>query len=305
MKLLVTGASGFIGSHLLPRLVSAGYDLAVYTRTISVAPKGIISYAGDITDQRAIEECVSDFKPDVVVHLSADKNRSRDIDDFEDSIKTNLHGALYLIRPLLKLKNFNKLIVMGTAEEYGLNSGPFTEKMKEKPVSCYSLSKTMQACLAETISRIYRLPCVYLRPSVVYGPGQSTEMFLPSLITALANNQIFDMTMGLQTRDYIYIDDLLDAIMMAIQSDIAEFEAINIASGESISISKVANQVESIMGRYGLVKKGKFDQRKLEVMDYTMEITKAKKLLNWSPSTSFANGLQKTINYFCKTNETV
>ena len=198
-----------------------------------------------------------------------------------------------------------KLTVIGTAEEYGKNRAPYSEKIREAPVSCYSLSKTMQAHMVEMFSRSYGVPCILLRPGVIYGPGQNETMFLPSLICSLNKGKDFSMTSGNQSRDFIYISDLIDALLCAIRADVKNFEIINIGSGVPILISDLADMVGEILEKRELINKGALESRIDEITDYCLNIEKAKKILNWYPKVVLKSGLLKTLEFYGKSHESV
>jgi UDP-glucose 4-epimerase len=302
LKILITGANGFVGCHLIEKLNYSSCEVASFSRR-DLPLKQVKSYVGDIVDLNAIQNCILDFRPEIIIHLAGCTNRSRGLLDLENAMDINVKGTLNILKSVIGLKNFKKLIVMGTGEEYGQNATPFSEEMREMPVSCYSLSKTMQTHMVEMFSRSYDIPCVLLRPSIIYGPGQNQSMFLPSLIYSLNENKTFSMTSGKQSRDFIYVSDVIEAIVKSLDAEMGLFEIINIASGSGILISELADTVGIMLDKNNLIKKGALPLRPNDISEYCLNIEKAKDVLNWAPKVSLKLGLRETINFYCKSHE--
>jgi nucleoside-diphosphate-sugar epimerase len=298
-RVLITGASGFIGRHLLHRLRTYGSHIAtIHRRKINDFPEDIDQYIIDITDFHAIEECVCTTQPDYIFHLAAYKERNENLQAFSSAIETNLIGSLNLFSAAEQLSFLRSIVTLGTAEEYGNNSPPFNESSRECPVTPYSFSKLCVSHMGELFSHLYNLPITILRPSLAYGPGQGTDMFLPSLVTSLLDNKPFEMTLGEQTRDFIYIDDLVDALIISSLNAKARGQIINIGSGVPIKLTMLVKIIERLVDRHDLVKFGGKSYRKNEIMDYFVDTKKAEDLLGWKAKTSIEYGLQETITYY-------
>ena len=145
---------------------------------------------------------------------------------------------------------------------------------------------------------LYRLPVTVLRPTLAYGPGQDDDMFLPSLIRSLHKNQPFIMTPGEQTRDFLYIDDLINAILHVPRYPLSRGNIINIGSGIPTKILDVAYLVERLMNTKDLIRFGRIPYRNNEIMDYYVDLTKAEKILHWKPKISLNEGLKRSIHYY-------
>jgi len=298
-KVLVTGANGFIGRSLVPALIARNARVA----TMDVAPleggdgREITAYHGDMEDRAFVEDCIGRCRPDVVFHLAAFKERSSAMADFYKAAGVNILGSLNLFSALNVEGNVSSVVVLGTAEEYGRNDSPFREGMRERPVTAYSYSKLCLTNLCEILYSLHGLPVVVLRPTLAYGPGQDTGMFLPSLIESLIQDRPFIMTAGEQTRDYVYITDLVDAMIKASQIP-APGEIINIGSGTPVRLLDLVGMVERFLDKKGLVKVGGRDYRPDEIMDYYVDTSKAKRLLRWEPKVSLDEGVELTIRSF-------
>ena len=298
--ILITGGTGFVGSHLCKALVSKGANVHIIsksgTRPISVKDDGVYVHKIDIVYKTEVFNLIKSIKPDFVFHLAADINRGREVQIFYTSINTNVIGLLNVLGSLVDLRHNVPVIVAGTAEEYGNNKQPFKEEMREDPVSPYSFSKIASTYLSRAFYKLYSLPIIIIRPTIAYGPGQKSDMFIPSIIHSLSSNERFKMTKGEQTRDFIFIDDLIDAYLKAaFLSDKIAGETINIGYGKPYKIRDVARTISKFMGKQKLVEYGATPYRVGESMNYCVDITKAKRLLGWKPQTDLEEGLKKTI----------
>lgn len=298
---LVTGASGFIGKHLTLALSRENAVISTFDYKKTAWTFDVVEYIGDLRDAESVNDCLIASKPEIIFHLAAYKERSSNIIDFYSAIDTNLIGTLNLLEASRNLEGVKSIVVLGTAEEYGAATRPFTEISREQAVNAYSFSKLCTTHLCETIYNLYHLPITIVRPSVAYGPRQEGDMFLPALIQSIIRDQPFNMSPGKQTRDYIYIDDLIDVLLqVVIYYKEVSGEIINVGSGEPVVLSDLVLEVKRILNKPGLVNIGVVDYRPGDIMNYSVDISKARQLLDWSPNVSLNEGLQKTIEYYLR-----
>ena len=298
-SVLITGAKGFIGTHLTTSLLKQGACVAVLDqKKTNSHERDYDEVVGDLRDSLFVERCIQEIKPEVIFHLAAYKERGMLIESFADAVSINVAGSLNLFTMAQRHGSLKSLVVMGTTDEYGSNKAPFSEGMRETPISAYSYSKLCVTHLCQVMHTLYKLPCVVLRPTVVYGPGQALDMFLPALIQTLIDGEMFPMTEGAQTRDFLYITDLINAMLVAGLSKKVGGQIINIGSGSSLSIAKMAYMIESLLGRNGLVQCGAVPYRSEEIMDYRVNLDKASCLLGWKAKVDYTVGLKQTISYY-------
>lgn len=290
--ILIIGASGFIGQHLLRRLSMYSNSIVTLQRNAFLTSLPVKQYHCNITDGDLFHQCFASCNPDIVIHLAGDKRRTA---TFHESVHENVIGTLNVFTEAMKGENLQSLIVMGTASEYGSNLCPFKESMREKPIDAYSFSKACISHMALLFYSLYHLPVTVLRPTIAYGPGQKDDMFLSSLISSLLNDRSFNMTPGEQTRDFVYIDDLVEAILSVPLHPESRGEIINIGNGVPIRILDVARLVESITEKRNLLMIGVEPYRKNEILNYYVDINKARTFLQWEPKTPFIKGLRETI----------
>ncbi|MFA5824714.1 MAG: NAD-dependent epimerase/dehydratase family protein [Gallionellaceae bacterium] len=297
-RVLITGATGFIGQHLLDAFGGLAAEVAVVARGEYASSKAQRVFVGDMRDQVFVRQTIRDFTPHYIFHLAGARDRVLTREAFGQAIEANLMGALNLFFAALDVPSLERIVILGTAEEYGGNKAPFVESMREAPISAYSFSKQCATHLTQLMHCSFGLPVVILRPSVAYGPAQRDDMFLSALIQTLLRGEEFSMTLGEQTRDYVYVSDLVDALLRAGYCPDVEGEVINIGSGKPIQIARLVDRVEGLLGCAGLVRRGALEYRTGEPMEYWLDISKAKQLLGWMPKTSLDDGLRSTVGWY-------
>ncbi len=299
---LVTGITGFLGSHLARTLHSEGVAVIGVTRNKAHSATVGNIFIGDITNRAFVLDLVHQARPNIVFHLAANKTRTGNLEDFRHGLEENLFGTLNLIEACVDKPYIQRFVAIGTCEEYGQVKPPFHEAMRESPVSAYSLSKASVTHLLQTFYRTHHFPAVVLRPSLAYGPGQSTDMFLPALIETLLIGKRFGMSAGEQTRDYVYRDDLIEAVLLASTRPEAIGKVINVSSGVPVLLKEIARLTALTIDKdaENLLDIGKMDYRANEIMDYVAGYQLAENILGWRPRTTLHDGLTATVEYFRK-----
>jgi len=309
---LVTGAGGFIGSHLTEKLVDLGAKVKAFVRYNSRNDWGLIEILpshtkekmevimGDLRDSETIKSAMKDV--DVVFHLGALIAIPYSYIHPREVVETNIMGTLNILNAAKEYKP-EKIIHTSTSEVYGTAQYvPIDEKHPLQGQSPYSASKIGADKLAESFYRSYDLPITTLRPFNTYGPRQSARAVIPTIITqALAQNKILLGSLE-PTRDLSYVDDIVDGFIKAAESEKSTGEVINIGSGFEISINDLANKIISLIGKKVKIVSDPKRVRppKSEVERLMADNSKAKELLNWKPKISLDKGLRKTIDWFSK-----
>ena len=291
-RVLVTGAPGFIGGHLVPLLKNLGATVT----TASLFEEGhpdLRHICVDLRDPVACDRAVAAAEPEIVYHLAATRERARELGRLRDVLDTNLLATVNLFTAVATLPALLTVVVVGTSEEYGPGVTPFREDAREEPLSAYSFSKVCCTYLAQFVHRVHAIPCVAVRPGVVYGPGQAEDMFLPALIRTIAAGRPFMMTPGQQTRDFIYVSDVVEALARA--AACTDGQILNVGSGVSTAIADVAMKVGRLLDRQHLVRIGALEYRVPEVMAHRLDNSLARRVLDWTPRVSLDAGLAVTI----------
>lgn len=303
---LVTGATGFIGSHLSRRLLEEGAEVHVLLRKganqfrIRDLIEDLTVWHGDLRDYSSICSCVRISRPQIILHLAALRDVTRDPELIEPMIDINIKGTINLLRGVMKEKvTLESFVNTGSSEEYGDGPVPFNEDQREIPVSPYSASKVAATYFCRMIHKSMGLPIVILRPLLTYGPNQDDDMFVPALIQYCLRKKDFQMTAGDQTREFNYVDDIVDAYLLAATNPNAIGELINIGNGIEYSIKEVAEKIVHMMGNPIQLFLGALPKRAGETNHFCSN-EKARKLLGWSPKIDLNEGLQRTITWYKK-----
>ncbi len=314
-KLLITGGTGFIGSHLAEYCVSKGYKVTVFDRYNPIFNLGNLSSSkynkkikfvfGDIRDFDSVDKEVR--KSDVVLHLAALIGIPYSYVSPLAYLKTNVEGT-YNILESVRRNNTSKLILTSTSEVYGTAKYvPIDENHPLQAQSPYSASKMSADQLAISYNLSFGLPVTILRPFNTFGPRQSLRAVIPTIINqAISGKNILNLGITKAKRDFNYITDIVNAFEKSIRSKKDIGQIINIGSGYEISIEELAKKIYAIMGLPLKIHKDKrrFRPVKSEVFRLRASNKKAKKLLKWNPKYSNKRGLEKalieTINWYRK-----
>ncbi len=299
---LVTGASGFVGRHVCAALKATDVRLSCLSRYLpeeDVATTG--HYALDLLDAAAVRQLLAELQPDCVIHLAASRQRSAEPSDFRATFDTNVASAWNVIEACQVLPHFKRFVFLGSCDEYGRAEPPYVETQQAEPSSAYGLSKLAITQALVGLHANYGFPAVVLRPTVIFGPGQGDDMFIPALIQTLLAGKPFRMTKGEQMRDFIYISDVLDAVLKTIQADACiDGSVINLGAGHSYSVKAVVDTVlrEIRTASSAQVQFGALPYRCHEAMKYAACIERAETLLDWRPTMGLQEGLRATIDHF-------
>ena len=315
MRILVTGADGFIGSHLVEALVNLGYSVRAFVLYNSfnswgwldqVSPEiksGIEIFSGDIRDPYGVKEAVKGC--DVVMHLAALIAIPYSYHSPETYVDTNVKGTLNVLQASKEL-GVDKVIITSTSEVYGTaRYVPINEEHPLQGQSPYSATKIAADQLAYSFYTSFNLPVSIVRPFNTYGPRQSARAIIPTIITQIASESRKVKLGSLSpTRDFNYIEDTVNGFICAMLSDNAIGEVVNIGSNFEVSVGEMSKMIADIMNiEIEIVSdEDRFRPEKSEVERLWADNSKALRLINWSPKyaglAGFRSGLSKTIDWF-------
>ena len=315
MKILITGAGGFIGSHITEKLVKEGHDVKAMVEYNSLNSWGWLEqcdpdikghfevFMGDIRYSDSVEKAVNKTK--VIIHLAALIGIPYSYISPQSYIDTNVKGTHNLLQSAIN-NDIDKFIHTSTSEVYGTAKKiPINENSALDGQSPYAASKISADQLVNSYYKSFQLPTLTIRPFNTYGPRQSNRAILPTLITQFLSNKKNIKIGNLNpTRDFNYIDDTVDGFLKALKVSKNFGETINIGSGDEISIKNLIKVIEEIFKKKMKIDydKKRFRPTKSEVPRLCADNLKAKKLLNWKPKykgkEGFKKGLKKTIAWF-------
>ena len=306
MKILITGAEGFLGSHLTERLASLNHKVKafiMYNFQNSLGyledcepklMKNIEIFQGDVRDNYCIRNAMKNC--DAVIHLAALIGIPYSYNSPSSYIETNIKGTLNILQEAKDLK-IKRIIHTSTSEVYG--SGKFFPMTEDHPLngqSPYAATKIGADQIAMSFYRSFKTPVIILRPFNIYGPRQSARAVIPTIISQLLSGKK-NIYLGsvYPTRDFTYVSDTVDAFVRALKPKNLFGQTINIGSNYEISIKKLVNEITKLMNKKITINFDKKRKRpsKSEVTRLRASNSKAKKLLKWKPKNVGLKGLKK------------
>lgn len=310
MKVLVTGADGFIGSHLTEELVQKGYQVRafVYYNSfntwgwLDTLPEGIMKnveiFQGDIRDPNGVEDAMR--KVDAVFHLAALIAIPFSYYSPDTYVDTNIKGTLNILQSGRKLGT-ERILVTSTSEVYGTAQyTPIDEKHPFQGQSPYSATKIGADRLAESFYKSFQVPVSIVRPFNTYGPRQSARAVIPTIITQLLGGKT-EIKLGAltPTRDFNYVKDTVHGFVSIFESENTIGEEINIATQKEISIGELAQKlIDKINPQARIICAGdRIRPEKSEVNRLLGCNEKILRLTNWKPQYSIDEGLENTIEF--------
>lgn len=304
MRVLIFGASGFIGAHLSQSLAMAGAQVHCASRSLQSSSisrsgqPGSLTVTCDVTDKQQVKRVVARTRPQLIFNLACARRRELDIDEFRSQMNTTAGGVMNIAEAIGGEQPEALLVHLGSSEEYGDSDVPFLESHPDNPSSAYSVAKCAATRFLLAAKRAMNLRVIVARPSVVFGPGQKSDMFIPYAIAHYCGGQMPDLTPGEQTRDFIYIDDLVDGLLTAGMHPELSGEIFNFSSGKSLPLRDVARLVAELCHYRGELGIGKRPYRRAEVMKHCASWQKAADMLGWRPQVDFEKGLERTVSWW-------
>jgi len=304
-RILVTGGAGFIGSHLVSRLLTEGYYVIVLDNFQSGRIKNISEYLdadnfelvkGDVCDRSDVRDAMD--KVDAVVHLAASIDVDESMKNPLEVHDVNVNGTLNVLERARGAK-VKKFVFASSTAVYGeQNLLPLKEDYPPRPISPYAASKSSAECYCRAFNYCYGVNTIILRYFNVYGPGQRHNFYSGVIAKFLQNGLSSEPLIiygdGEQTRDFVFVNDAVDATVLALESDNSTDEIFNVCTGKFTTVNKLAQIVKDFVGRDVRVV---FDKpRKGDIKNNYGDPTKAEKILGFKAKTSLKDGLEKTVN---------
>jgi nucleoside-diphosphate-sugar epimerase len=285
---VVTGGRGFIGRRLLACLARRGETVLSLVRPGAVLGPG--EEAVELADSEALTALLGRRRCACVYHLAGVTGRGT-----ADAEAVYRRGNVEVTRAVLQAAaaaGVGRVVLLGSAEEYGYQPGPLREDGPARPLTAYGRSKLEATRAALDLHRTDGLPVVVLRPFTVYGPGQPAGRFLADLLAAARAGEDFAMTEGRQRRDFVHVDDVVAAILRAGVAPSAVGRVVNVGSGVATPLREVAALAWSLAGARGHLRVGARPAPREELADTWADITRARTLLGWEPAIALEAGLR-------------
>lgn len=297
-KLLITGATGFLGKNILKQLDK---DHIPYLGTSKNGSGKIIPI--NLTNLKQIKNIFCKHDISTVVHAGAFVNLSRDYETAADCIENNLIATINLLEACKGQKNI-KFILISSEEVYGANDLPYCESQTPLPPSPYAVSKVATENYLRYFAFQNSMNAIVLRMSTMYGPHMPENKFFSKVIDLALTNKPIPLNSGINKRDYLFVEDAVEAILKAVRKNTKElFSIINIGKQTSDSLSKFVKTVVKISKSNSVIQYGTIPDRITESKDWFVDISKAQTELEWEPKTTLEDGIIQTIKFYRKKNE--
>ncbi len=311
MRILVTGSAGFIGFHLCQELLKRGDEVTgldnfnpYYDPTLKEARnvilqkhKGFTLIKGDICDRKTVEKAMKGA--DRVVHLAAIAGVRHAFEHPEEYIRTNIDGFFEVIDAVRRLQ-ISGLIYASSSSVYGGNNKlPASEEDRvDNPISLYGLNKRENELMAHTYHSLYGIPVTGLRFFTVYGPYGRPDMALFLFTEKIAKGETLPIFgEGKMQRDWTYVDDIVSGIIAAVDKNYPE-EVFNLGCGRKEELMDFVSMIEKALDKEG--KKEFLPMQKGDVRASLADISRAKKMLGYSPKTTISEGIPKFVEWYRK-----
>lgn len=311
MKILVTGGAGFIGSHLVERLLGRGdnvlvldnlndfYDPAIKIDNLSAAVKmpGMTFIKGDILDGRLMDRVFEDYDCDVIVHLAARAGVRPSIEQPGLYVDVNCRGTINLLEQARK-HGIKRFVFASSSSVYGnVKAVPFHEDARvDRPVSPYAATKAAGEMYCYNYFHLHKISSTVLRFFTVYGPRQRPDMAIHKFASLIDQGQpVPFFGDGTTERDYTYYTDIIDGVVAAIDRDLG-YEIINLGESRTTKLSALVRLIETELGKKAILKK--MPMQAGDVLMTCADVSKARKLLGYNPSTTVEDGIKKFVKWF-------
>lgn len=304
-KVLITGATGFIGANLARRYIKYGADVHIFVRStsdnwrIKEVLKDVNKHSLDLLDHEGVRRAVSKIKPEIILHAAAHGGHFFQTDELK-IMRDNIMGTVNLVDACAR-NGFECFINSGSSSEYGIKSEAMREEDILAPVNAYGVSKAAASMFCSMKADIMNLPLATLRIFSPYGYYDEKSRLISSVILSCLSGKNPRLSSAHYVRDFIFIDDVVDAYVAAVKKiNKIKGKVLNVGSGKQCSVGEVVKKVMKFTGNNVKAEWGTVKNTGKEPICWRADISKAKRSLNWQPDYSIDRGLRKTIDWFKK-----
>jgi UDP-glucuronate 4-epimerase len=311
-NLLITGGAGFIGSHLVDRLLASDVERITVVDDFNDFYNPSIKHDNirehlkdprysiheiDIRDRAALNQVFSDSNFDCMVHLAARAGVRPSLSE-PQLTETNINGTVNLLE-LARQHNIKQFVFGSSSSVYGINAKvPFSEDDPiRQPISPYAATKGAGELLCHTYSHLYGLRCVCLRFFTVYGPRQRPDLAIHKFAKLISQHKPIPVFGdGTTRRDYTYIDDIIDGVTAAIDYDKSNYEVINLGESRTVELRELITLLEKELDTHAIIERQ--PPQPGDVPQTFADVSKARELLNYQPKTQIEDGLHRFVEWF-------
>lgn len=297
-KVLILGGTGFIGTHLINRLIKDNYriDCILYNSRQKIINKKIKYLKLDLTNNSLIKKNLRK-EYDYVINLMGYIDHSNSLNSSNYILNAHFFSLINIVNFFSQNKNIKSFINVGSSDEYGIKPAPQNELMRESPETFYSLGKTCSTHYLQMMNKLFKFPCIIIRLFIAYGPLQSDERLIPYVIKNCLKNKKFYIKNGNAVRDFCFIDDVVNAIIILMKSKNCYGNIFNLGYGKGCKISKLVKTIQNYCkgGKVVFAKNFSFKRKENKKI---ANISKIKNFTKWRPRINLYEGLKKTINHY-------
>jgi nucleoside-diphosphate-sugar epimerase len=301
-RVLVTGSTGFVGACLAHRLVALGCDLHLIIRENSnpwrlrEIVKDTTVHTVDLSDSEGVTGLISALHPEIIFHLATYGGYPLQ-QDLNQMVETNLKGTATLLNACLKT-GFESFINTGSSSEYGPKQSAMKETDLLEPTTNYGVTKAAATLYCQSVAHQTKMPVVTLRLFSPFGSFEEGVRLIPTVIQSCLRGENPRLASGTAVRDFIYIDDVIDAYCLAAENPKPAGMILNVGSGAQHSVSQVVTRIIELTGAPVAPEWGSVPGRNFDTVWWMADTTQIKDALGWQPKHRLDDGLQKTIDWF-------
>lgn len=303
---LVTGADGFMGSHVVDRLFELGAEVSIFVRgtsTVSQSKYNFKNISQPVSDFKHIItaniaandsiKLIREIKPQIILHLAAEAYVPKSFEQPLEVFEVNLGGTLNVLEAARGFDGIERVVVTSSSEVYGTYHTPIDENKLLNPTSPYAASKVAADRAAYSWYVTYDMPIAIIRPFNTYGPRHTYDVIPKFISLALAGETLKVFGTGEQSRDFTYVSDTVNGFLLMGIHPKAVGEVVNFGAGSGVTINDIAEKVVRLSDSKSKIEH--VQQRLAEVGGLTSDYSKAKELFGWEPSVNIDEGLEKNI----------
>lgn len=304
-RILVTGGNGFVGKHLIPKILELDYDVYCLERFVTGryvlgAERYVKTVFGDLKDYFAVRNIIRDVKPEYIIHLASISPVSYSYEHPNEVIETNFLGTVNLAEACLReIPQFKQFLFAGTSEEYGNQEDfPIKETAELRPNSPYAVSKVASDKYLRYMNDAYGFPVTILRNFNTYGRKDNTHFVVERTIVQMLNNKDVYLGDPKPIRDFLYIDDHVNSYLVCLGNEKVVGDVFNYCTGRGVSIEQLINYISELLDFQGKIVWYSIPERPLDIKKLVGDNTKAKSIINWKPVYTLEEGLKLTVNFW-------
>ena len=303
-RVIVTGATGFVGSNMVRKLLQQGATITALIRPgsdrwrVSDLSQDLTFFEGDLLDHDFVNKSFELSQPDFVYNFAFPAGYP-----IQEQARANMLAmGLVAVYNLLHASKHSaaRFIQIGSSTEYGLRDVPHREQDEMRPVNIRGAAKAASTLLCRQFSSEFDFPVCILRLYAVYGPYEQPNRLIPRAIHAVLTGNELPLTPPGIVHDWIHVDDVTDACLLAGEQTLPPGEIVNIGSGEHTSNEEIVRRIEEVSGQTIHMIPSAFPPKPFDTSNWQADITKAKTLLHWTPKLSLTEGLESTLDFWKK-----